>query len=79
MNKKLKFLKVSSVILKIAAWIFLFIGIIAGISVLVGAVIVEYPRWIGIVIILAYILSFIFFYTVAIVTDFVIEMKKKED
>jgi hypothetical protein len=77
MQKKLRFLKVSSLILKIVAWIFLFAGIITGSSVILGRVL-DYPRWIGIPIILFYSFSFLFLYTVAIMADILVEIRKEE-
>jgi hypothetical protein len=58
MREDLRFLKISSAILKVAAWIFLFLGLSGGLSVLLGRV-PEYPQWLGIVLAVTY--SFIFF------------------
>jgi len=76
MQKKLKFLKISSLILKIMAWIFLFMGIIGGLSIISGASPL-YPRWIGIPIILFYSFSFLLLYTVAIMADILGEIKRE--
>ena len=61
MRKHLGFLKVSSAVVKVAAWIFLFLGMIGGISLLSGAV-PGSPRWMGVIILVFYMfLSFLFF------------------
>jgi hypothetical protein len=44
MREDLKLLKISSTILKVAAWIFLFLGLSGGLSVLLGRV-PEYPQF----------------------------------
>jgi hypothetical protein len=78
MREHLRFLKVSSVVVKIAAWILLFFGGIGGIAVLfklgsadLGVV---YPRWAGVVILAAYVFIFFFFYLVAKITDLLIKI-----
>ncbi len=73
MRQYLGFLKVSSVAVKIAAWILLFFGGIGGIAVLfqIGSkdLGVVYPRWVGAVILAAYVFIFFFFYLVAKIAD----------
>jgi hypothetical protein len=73
MREELKFLKISSAILKVASWIFLFLGLSGGLSVLLGRV-PEYPRWLGLVLAAAY--SFIFFvlYIIAKVVELLIKI-----
>ena len=73
MREDLRFLKISSAILKVAAWIFLFLGLSGGLSVLLGRL-PEYPKWLGIVLAAAY--SFVFFvlYVIARVTELLIKI-----
>jgi len=49
MRKHLSFLQVSSTVVKVAAWIFLFLGLIGGIAIIFG-VIPGNPRWMGVVV-----------------------------
>jgi len=76
MQKKLKFLKIVSVIIKISAWVFLSAGIISGIAVISG-MFTEYSSWMGIVMILFYSFSFLLLYTVAIMADMLVEIKRE--
>ncbi|MCM8792752.1 MAG: hypothetical protein NC826_06430 [Candidatus Omnitrophica bacterium] len=78
MERKLKFLKISSLIIKAVAWFLLSAGIISGLATISG-ILSSYPRHIGVAIILFYCFSFLFFYTVAIIADILIDIKKKED
>lgn len=73
MREHLGFLKVSSTVVKIAAWIFLFLGIMGGISVLSGLV-PGNPRWMGGVILAVYAFSFFFFYLIAKIADLLIKI-----
>jgi len=73
MREKIGFLKVSSAVVKVAAWIFLFLGIFGCIAILTGMVPME-PRWFGIVILAIYIFFFYFFYFIAKMADVVIKI-----
>lgn len=73
MREHLGFLKVSSVVVKIAAWIFLFLGLLGGVSLLLGAV-PGNPRWMGIIILAIYIFIFFFFFLIAKITDLLIKI-----
>ena len=73
MREHLGFLKTSSAIVKIAAWIFLVLGVIGGISILSGSV-PNYSRWMGIVILVIYAFSFFFFYLIAKIADLLIKI-----
>lgn len=73
MREHLGFLKTSSVIVKIAAWIFLIVGIIGGISMFLGLV-PGNPRWMGIVVLAVYSFSFFFFYLIAKIADLLIKI-----
>ena len=73
MREHLGFLKVSSAVVKFAAWIFLILGIIGGISMLLGLT-PGNPRWMGIVILTVYAFSFFFFYLIAKIADLLIKI-----
>jgi len=81
MREHLGFLRTSSVVVKIAAWIFLLLGLIGGIAVLFGLV-PGNPRWMGVVILAIYAFFFFFFYIIAKIADLLIKIIKeikKED
>jgi ABC-type multidrug transport system permease subunit len=73
MREHLGFLKTSSTVVKIAAWIFLFLGIIGGISIIVGLV-PGNPRWMGFVVLAIYSFFFFFFYLIAKIADLLIKI-----
>lgn len=73
MREHLGFLKVSSAVVKIAAWIFLFLGLIGGISIISGLV-PGNPRWMGFIILAIYAFSFFFFYLIAKIADLLIKI-----
>ncbi len=73
MREHLGFLKVSSVAVKIAAWIFLFLGIAGGVSMLLGAV-PGNPRWMGIVILAFYMFMFFLFFLIAKIADVLVKI-----
>ncbi|TRZ94075.1 hypothetical protein D4R78_06945 [bacterium] len=80
MREHLGFLKVSSAVVKVAAWIFLFLGLLGGISMLSG-VVPGNPRWMGIIILAVYVFMFFFFFLIAKIADLlakVINEVKKE-
>ena len=68
MREHLGFLKTSSAVVKIAAWIFLFLGIIGGISIILGFV-PGYPRWTGLMVLAGYAFFFFFLYLIAKIAD----------
>lgn len=76
MREHLGFLKVSSIVVKIAAWIFLILGIIGGISILLGLV-PGNPRWMGFLVLAIYAFSFFFFYLIAKIADLLIKIIKE--
>ncbi|MDD5044008.1 MAG: hypothetical protein PHU91_01425 [Candidatus Omnitrophica bacterium] len=82
MREHLGFLKVSSVVVKIAAWFFLVLGVFGGIAMLSG-VVPNYPRWTGIFILGVYIFIFFFLFLIAKISDLLIkiirEIKKEEE
>ncbi|MFA6358267.1 MAG: hypothetical protein WCY09_06350 [Candidatus Omnitrophota bacterium] len=80
MREHLGFLKVSSAVVKVAAWIFLFLGIVGGTSLIFGLV-PGNPRWMGAVILVFYTFMFFFFILIAKIADLlgrVINEIKKE-
>lgn len=68
MREHLGFLKTSSTVVKIAAWIFLLLGVIGGVSIMMGAV-PGNPRWMGAIILAIYAFMFFFFYLIAKIAD----------
>ena len=73
MREHLGFLKTSSTVVKIAAWIFLFLGIIGGVSIIAGLV-PGNPRWMGFVVWAIYSFFFFFFYLIAKIADLLIKI-----
>ena len=73
MREHLGFLKVSSAVVKVAAWIFLFLCIVGGISLISGAV-PGNPRWMGIVILVIYTFFFFFLFLIAKIADLLIKI-----
>jgi hypothetical protein len=73
MQEHLGFLKTSSAVVKIAAWIFLILGCISGISILLGLV-PSNSRWMGIAVLAIYSFSFFFFYLIAKIADLLIKI-----
>ena len=73
MREHLGFLKASSAVVKIAAWIFLLLGLLGGISITLG-VVPGNPRWMGIVIIAVYAFLFFFLYLMAKIADLLIKI-----
>lgn len=73
MREHLGFLKVSSTVVKIAAWIFLFLGLTGGISIILGLV-PGNPRWMGILVLAIYAFSFFFLFLIAKIADLLIQI-----
>lgn len=80
MREHLGFLKVSSAVVKIAAWIFLFLGGISGIAIILRRV-PGYSVWVGVGTLVVYIFFFFLFYLIAKIADLLIriinEIKKE--
>ncbi|MDD2927393.1 MAG: hypothetical protein PHE30_00895 [Candidatus Omnitrophica bacterium] len=80
MREHLGFLKTSSAVVKIAAWIFLFFGLLGGLSIIFGAA-PGNSRWMGLVVLIAYTFFFFFLYLIAKIADLLIriinEIKKE--
>jgi sterol desaturase/sphingolipid hydroxylase (fatty acid hydroxylase superfamily) len=73
MREQIGFLKISSAVVKVAAWIFLFLGFLGGVSLLLGAV-PGNPRWMGIIILVFYFFIFFFFYFTARIADLLVKL-----
>ncbi len=73
MRQHLGFLKVSSVVVKAAAWIFLFFGMVGGISLFLGLV-PNNPRWMGIIVLVFYMFMFFFFFLIAKIADLLVKI-----
>ena len=73
MREHLGFLKTSSAVVKVAAWIFLILGGMGGITILLGLV-PGNPRWMGIAVLAIYIFFFFFFYLIAKIADLLIKI-----
>jgi hypothetical protein len=73
MREHLGFLQVSSAVVKVAAWIFLFMGIIGGTAMLLGFV-PGNPRWMGALVLIIYAFFFFFFYLIAKIADLLIKI-----
>jgi hypothetical protein len=73
MREHLGFLKVSSVVVKVTAWIFLFLGVVGGVSIIFDKLPGQ-PRWMGLVIIAGYAFLFFFFYLIAKIADLLIRI-----
>jgi len=80
MREHLAFLKTSSLVVKIAAWIFLLLGVIGGLSLVFGAV-PGNSRWMGVVVLVVYTFFFFFLFLIAKIADLLIriinEIKKE--
>ncbi|MEI6631174.1 MAG: hypothetical protein WCL25_00995 [bacterium] len=73
MREHLGFLKISSLVVKIAAWVFLSLGLIGGVSVMLGLV-PGNPRWMGAIVLAMYVFFFFFFYFIAKIADLLIKI-----
>lgn len=73
MREHLGFLKVSSVVVKIAAWIFLLFGLLVGIAIIMGKV-PGNSTWSGALILAVYVFLFFFLYLIAKIADLMIKI-----
>jgi len=73
MREHLGFLKTSSAVVKIAAWIFLLLGLLGGVSITLGFV-PPNPRWMGPVIFAVYAFLFFFLFLIAKIADLLIKI-----
>jgi hypothetical protein len=75
MREHLGFLKTSSAVVKVAAWIFLCLGLIGGASVFLRMVPDSpYPRWVGFIMVAIYAFLFFFLYLIAKIADLLIKI-----
>ncbi|MFA5275704.1 MAG: hypothetical protein WC417_02285 [Candidatus Omnitrophota bacterium] len=73
MREHLGFLKTSSAVVKVTAWIFLLLGLLGGVSIVLG-VVPDQPRWMGVIIIAVYAFLFFFLYLMAKIADLLIKI-----
>ncbi|MCX5693750.1 MAG: hypothetical protein NT014_01250 [Candidatus Omnitrophica bacterium] len=73
MQKYLFFLKCSSVVIKVAAWIFLFFGAMGSVPLFLGKF-PDSPRWMGLVILAVYLFIFFVFFLIAKMADILVEI-----
>ncbi len=73
MRKYIFFLKCSSVVVKIAAWIFLFLGIVGAVSLFLGTV-PNNPRWVGGIVLVFYSSVFLFLFLIAKISDILVQV-----
>jgi hypothetical protein len=73
MREHLGFLETSSIVVKLAAWVFLVLGIIGGVSIMMGLVPTS-PRWMGIIVLALYAFFFFFFFLIAKMADLLIKI-----
>jgi len=73
MREHLGFLKTSSAVVKITAWIFLFFGVVGGTGIFLGLVPAE-PRWKGIMILAVFFFLFSFLYLIAKIAELLIKI-----
>ena len=76
MREHLGFLKVCCVIVKISAWISLFIGLVGGTTIIMGKV-PGNPPWMGIFILGVYIFVFFFLYLVTKIADLLMKINNE--
>lgn len=65
MAQNAAFLRSAGLVVKVAAWIVLFLGVAAGLSVLLGFVSADIPRWAGAVILAVYTFMFFVLFLIA--------------
>ena len=73
MREHLGFLKTSSAAVKVAAWVFLFLGLIGGTAIILQLV-QGYSRWIGVVALVLYTFFFFLFYLIAKIADLLVKI-----
>ena len=73
MHEHVGFLETSSLVVKVAAWFFLFLGIVAGGATMLGRV-PGYQPWVGLAVIVFYAFAFFFLYLIAKIADLLIKI-----
>ncbi|MCX5697942.1 MAG: hypothetical protein NTU54_08275 [Candidatus Omnitrophica bacterium] len=70
-------LKVSSAVIKIAAWIFLLMGLVASTFIMLRYTGQEIPRLMGPVVLIIYVLVFFFLHLVAGIADLLLKLSEQ--
>lgn len=73
MREHLGFLKTSSAVVKIAAWVFLFLGVLGSIAIFSGRVPGNAP-WMGLIVLAVYAFLFFFLFLIAKIADLLIKI-----
>lgn len=73
MRKYIFFLKCSSVVVKVAAWIFLCLGIAGAATLFFGAV-QDNPRWVGAALLIFYLFLFSLLFLIAKIADILVKV-----
>ncbi len=73
MRQHLGFLRTSSAVVKIAAWIFLFLGILGSLAIFSGRV-PGNPPWTGAIVLAIYAFLFFFLFLIAKIADLLIKI-----
>ena len=71
MRKQLGFLKISSLVVKIFSWIFLFFGVLAGLNVIFSPA-PGSSRWVGPIILVLYLFFFFLLFLIAKIVDLLV-------
>jgi hypothetical protein len=83
MQEHLGFLNVSSAVVKVAAWIFLFFGVVGGIAILTGKAVSpmteQYGAWVGWILLAGYAFLFFFLILIAKIADLLVKIINKID
>jgi hypothetical protein len=74
MGQGVGFLKTSSAVIKIAAWIFLLLGCAASIFIVLGLTGQDMPRYAGPLVLIVYVLIFFFLQLVAGMADLLLKL-----
>ncbi len=81
MHNQLGFLKISSLVVKIFAWFFLFFGVLGGLSIVFSAS-PGSSRWMGAIVLVIYAFFFFLLFLIAKIVDLLIriinEIKKEQ-
>lgn len=73
MREHLGFLKMSSAVVKVAAWVFLFLGVVSGISTFLKAEL-PYPRYVVLIGSAMYVFLFFLLFLIAKIADLLIKI-----
>jgi len=73
MRKYIFFLKCSSIVVKVVAWIFLTLGVVGSVTLFSGGV-PNNPRWVGAVVLVFYSFLFAFLFLIAKIADILVKV-----